>query len=341
MSKATTIHDIAKRLSINSSTVSRALNNDDRVAAKTKARVQAMAEQMNYQPNQLAANLRKQRSNTIGVVVPYLSRHFFSTVIAGIEEQAHQHGFNVIICQSKEESEREIKNLETMLHSRVDGILISPTLAGDNLAFLSSMMDRKIPVYFFDRHFDEMDTTRVLMNDQAIAEEMCDHLLQQSSGSMRVLTGPIQASIYRARIQGILNSFRKHGLNTEEKLHIEEVPLTLDKSQELVKQWIQRQESFDMLFCMNDMAALGGLQALLDAGYQVPKDCMVVGFSNEPVSKLMHPAITTVHQPAVAMGKVVTKKLIQHIEEPESITYSETTILKSKLIIRASSLRNE
>ncbi|GJM64753.1 LacI family DNA-binding transcriptional regulator [Persicobacter diffluens] len=335
--KATTIHDIARALDLNSSTVSRALNDHPRVSSKTKEKIKAKAKELDYQPNHLAANLRTSKSKTIGVIIPHISRYFFSTVIAGIEDIAQQQGYNVIICQSKDETQKEINSVEALLKSRVDGIIISPAMQDREFDHLQKALDQHIPVFFFDRYAESLETTKVIMDDLKTAEKLCDHLLEQGARKILVLSGPESASIYRNRILGIKESFRKNDYDINEHLSILNTDLKTEPAYLAVKKWLEKKAVPDAIYALNDMAAFGAIKALKEKRIQIPGEVMVVGFSNEPVSELITPSLTTVNQPAYEMGKLVTRKILLQIEEKVASYLSETAILKSEIIIRESS----
>ncbi|GAA4825077.1 LacI family DNA-binding transcriptional regulator [Algivirga pacifica] len=335
--KSTTIHDIADALGINSSTVSRALNDHPKVSEKTKKKVREMATQLNYRPNVLASNLRTSRSGTIGVIVPFISRYFFSTVIAGIEEEAHKAGYNVLISQSKDRLELEKKNIKTMMDSRVEGILISPALEGTDGQHIQEALDHGVPVFFFDRYHEGIETTKVLMNDRSTAKALGQHLLQEGGTHFLLLTGQMDSSIYRDRAAGIKDALESTGRDWATQVTSQKIPLTVEGGIEAVENSLKKGEVFDVVYAMNDLAAIGAVQALLKAGKKIPEDYMVVGFSNEPTSELIHPSITTVNQSAWTMGKTVTRKLVEQLKDKELSVASETTILKSELVIRTSS----
>ncbi|WP_044211370.1 LacI family DNA-binding transcriptional regulator [Flammeovirga sp. OC4] len=338
--KSVTIHDIARELKIDSSTVSRALNDNPRVSAKTKKIVQDKAKEMHYRPNTLASNLRTQKSNTIGIIVPHITKYFFSTAISGIEEEAHKAGYNVIICQSKDSEELEAKNINTLISSRVDGILLSPAIKTSKIGHIQKAMKSNVPIFFFDRYIKEVSTTKVITDDRITSKELTMHLLSQGIHKLAVLTGDTKVSIYDNRVKGIYDAFKESGLNTESKLIMQQINLSMDEAYSAIHSWVDKKVDFDAVFAMNDMAAIGAQRALQERGYKIPDDVLVAGFSNEPIAKLVSPPITTVHQPAAEIGKLAAKKIINHIEERDkSILASETAVLDSKLIIRSSTLR--
>ena len=185
-----TIHDISKELGINSSTVSRALNNSSRVTQKTKDKILSKAAELGYQRNSLASKLRTNKTNTIGVIVPRISRQFFSSVISGIEETAYDAGYEVIICQSLDNLEREQKLIETLLSNRVDGILISvstQTLGKDDF---NNCKQNETPIIFFDRPYNVEENTNVIIDDFKAGFEATEHLILNGCKNIVHFSGP-------------------------------------------------------------------------------------------------------------------------------------------------------
>ena len=198
-----TIHDIANILGLNSSTVSRALNNSSRVAKKTKDKIFEKAAELGYQRNHLASNLRKSKTFTLGVIVPRISRHFFSSAIAGIEETAYKAGYNVIICQSLESLEREQGILDTLLANRVDGVLISISMETKNYNHLKGLKQRNIPYVFFDRHCKIPGNSNVVIDDFDAAFTAVEHLIEKKSTNIAHFSGPQNLEIYKIDLKGI------------------------------------------------------------------------------------------------------------------------------------------
>ena len=185
-----TIHDISKALEIDSSTVSRALNNSPRVSKKTKTKILKKAKELGYQRNSLASKLRTNRSNTIGVIVPRISRHFFAAVISGIEETAYDAGYDVIICQSLDNYEREKKLVETLLANRVDGILISISMETTNYSHFKNYIDNGFPIIYFDRPCEVDKNTNVIINDFKASFEATEHLILNGCKNIVHFSGP-------------------------------------------------------------------------------------------------------------------------------------------------------
>lgn len=215
----TTIHDIARALKIDGSTVSRALNNNSNVTVKTKQKVLAKAKELGYQRNLLASNLRQQKSNTIGVVVPRISRQFFSTAIAGIEEAAFAAGYNVVICQSLENLEREQRIIDNLIANRVDGLLISISMETTNCDHFNLVRKNGIPLVFFDRHYPSVEgSSQVYLNDKKAAFQAVDHLIRQGSRRIAYFGGPPILEIYKKRFEGYKLALLENKIPFDEKL---------------------------------------------------------------------------------------------------------------------------
>ena len=210
-----TIHDISKELGINSSTVSRALNNSSRVTQKTKDKILKKATELGYQRNSLASKLRTNKTNTIGVIVPRISRQFFSSVISGIEETAYDAGYEVIICQSLDNLEREQKLIETLLSNRVDGILISvstQTLGKDDF---NNCKQNETPIIFFDRPYNIEENTNVIIDDFKAGFEATEHLILNGCKNIVHFSGPQHSELYKRRKNGYLAALKKYNLTID------------------------------------------------------------------------------------------------------------------------------
>ena len=337
--KKTTIHEIAKALGIDSSTVSRALNNSDRVKPKTKKRVLDKAKEIGYTRNLLASNLRRNKSNTIGVVVPRISRHFFSSTIAGIEEMAYKAGYNVIICQSLEKLEREKKIIENLMANRVDGILISVTIEGDECAHLSDCFEKGTPLVFFDRHVDGMKQTgKVIIDDFRGGFEATEHLIQRGCKKIAHFTSPLGVEIYKNRHDGYRQALEKHKLFYDEKLVLVSKLLEED-GRVLAKKIIEQFDGVDGIFSANDFAAIGAMKYFKSIGKKIPEEIAIAGFSNEPTTMVIEPSLTTVDQSGTEIGKIACKLLLDSIANGDRLITNQTIMLDPKLIKRDSTKR--
>jgi LacI family transcriptional regulator len=331
----TTIHDISKSLGIDSSTVSRALNDSPRVSEKTKVKILARAEELGYQRNSLASQLRTNRSNTIGVIVPRISRHFFSTVIAGIEETAFEAGYGVVICQSLEQIEREEKLIDTLLSNRVDGLLISISMQTNRLDHFESYKKHGFPLIFFDRPCNKNEYTNVIIDDFKAGFEATEHLIKQGCKNIFHMAGPQNMELYIQRTKGYKAALVKYGVEVREEFIFESKLMNSDGVEAARK--ILKLKKADAVFSSNDTAAIGAMQHLKASGIKIPEDVAFVGFSNEPVSTVIEPSLSTISQSDFEMGQIATKLLISQIENKSDLKLVGTKILQPKLIIRDSS----
>ncbi|MCI2229825.1 LacI family transcriptional regulator [Polaribacter sp. MSW13] len=335
-----TIHDIAEILGINSSTVSRALNNSPRVAQKTKDKILKKANELGYQRNDLASNLRKSKTFTLGVIVPRISRHFFSSAIAGIEEAAFKEGYNVIICQSLESLEREQSIINTLVANRVDGVLISISMETENYKHFKGLEQRNIPFVFFDRHCNISKTSKVVIDDFEAAYRATEHLIQQKSTEIAHFSGPQNLEIYKNRFKGYKAALENYKIPFREELVIAS-SLMEDDGAKNIKKILSLPFQVDGLFCANDVVAIGAIQYLKKIGIKIPEDIAIVGFSNETTSSVIDPALTTIHQSGFKIGQIATNLLLDKISNDDKKQIHETIIVKTNLIERKSSLRIE
>ncbi len=335
-----TIHDIAKILNIDSSTVSRALNNSPRVTEKTKNRILAKASELGYQRNDLASNLRKNKTNTLGVIVPRISRHFFSSAIAGIEETAYKLGYNVIICQSLEQLEREQKSINTLLANRVDGVLVSISMETENYDHFDGLRQRRIPFVFFDRHCNIPETSSVLINDFKAGFDATEHLILQGCETIVHFSGPLHLEIYKNRYEGYKAALLKHQLAFNADLVFSSKLMEQD-GVDNVSKMLALPDKIDGIFSANDVAAISAMQQLKKNGIKVPNDIAVVGFSNETISAIIEPSLTTINQSGFEIGKTATELLISQIASGSKNIVNERIVIKARLIERDSSQKRK
>ena len=331
-----TIHDIAHELNISASTVSRAMNDNPRISLKTREKIKALANSLGYRPNTLASNLRNKKSNTIGIVVPLINRHFFSSVISGVEDVAYKAGYTVVISQSNDQADKEINIVQSMFANRVDGLIISIAMQTETFDHLKLFRRKHIPLVFFDRVVDEIETDKIVVDDFAGGFKVTQHLIDQGYQRIAHIAGPLNLMTYRERKNGYRQALIQNGITCDESLVLEN-RLTSEDGVNAAKQLMSLATPPDAIFCGNDTTALSLMMFLRDKGYRIPRDIGIVGFSNEPFSRVVSPSITTIAQPGFEMGQKAAELIIRKIENKER-TY-QTIILPTELIIRESSNR--
>ncbi len=331
-----TIKDIARELKISPSTVSRALKNHPDISAETKFAVKQLAVKLDYQPNSVAMSLRKSKTDIIGVIIPKIVHHFFSTIISGIEDVVNNAGYHVMICQSNERYEREISNTQALLSSRVDGFLVA--ISGETRQYdhFRSVIKRNIPLVFFDRICEDLDTSSVVVDDFEGAFLAVEHLIAIGRRKIVHLEGPQNLVNCKGRKLGYMAALRKHGIAIDERLMIN-CGLLTEHGTKAAQYLLKENISFDGIFSVSDPAAIGAMLVLKNAGILVPNQVSIVGFSDEPITALLDPPLSTVYQPGFEMGQIASRMLLNQIKDDQY--KKEKVVLKTSLIVRASSLR--
>lgn len=333
-----TIYDIARELNISPATVSRGLNDHPAVNRETKKRITDMAKEMGYRSNTFASNLRRQRTNTIGVIVPRLNSNFMSSVISGMEKVANEAGYNLIISQSLETVSKEEANAQTMFNSRVDGLLVSLAYDTENINHFQDFLAKGIPVIFFDRVFDHKQCTGIIIDNTKAGYDATTHLVEQGCRKIVHITGSLKRYVYADRLKGYKYALLDKELEYNPDLIIQ-TNLSVEAGFAVAKQIIKMKPLPDGIFVANDACAVSIIQGLKQAGISIPQDIAVVGFNNDPVSKVVEPNLTTIDYPGYEMGEAAVQNLINHLNGTNNINTTNTIILRSELVIRESSLR--
>ncbi|MBL0745456.1 LacI family DNA-binding transcriptional regulator [Chryseolinea lacunae] len=331
-----TIRDIAIKLNISISTVSRALRGAPDVNQETKKAVLEMAEKLNYEPNRVAQSLRIKRTNTLGIIVPEISLHFFSSAISGMQEEAAQHGYSIMICQSLESFETEKQNVHMLAANRVDGLLISMSSETKDVAHIQSLINKNIPVVLFDRVSDALPVAKVVVDDHDGAFKATEHLIQTGCRRIAYIGGPLTFYISNQRKRGYLDALLHHNIIPDEQLivHCHELHTEpLEQVKRLLS--LPKTQQPDALFCLNDPIAVPVLQLLKEKNIRVPEEISVVGFTNEPVSAFIEPSLTTVSQPSHEMGKKAIELFLEQSHDLDNFT-PVTATMKTTLLVRNS-----
>lgn len=330
-----TLKQLAQRLGLASSTVSRALRNGSDISADTKQRVQAMAAQLHYQPHAYASGLRNQLSHTIGVVVPEVNDRFFSLAIDGIEEIARQNGYHTLICLTHDSYALEAAVTSQLTRGRVDGVLLS--LAGETQgpAHLEQLGNRGVPLVFFDRVSEAFGTATVTTNDFDAAYQATEHLLHTGCRRVAYLLMSSQLSIGNRRQQGYAAALQTYDLPLDDDL-ILEGGSSNDENVARIKALLWRRPDIDGLFASTGRLALSSYQACQELGRAIPQDVKVIGFSNLEIASLLAPPLSTVTQPAYEIGREAARLLFGAIIEKKPLLASQSLELPAQLVARAS-----
>lgn len=338
--KEITIYDIADQLNISIATVSRALKDDPVVNKKTKKKIFELAEELGYRSNHFARNLRNQRTETIGVIVPRLNSYFMSTVIAGIENVANREGYNLIISQSSESAEKEKLSAKTMFNNRVDGLLVSLAYDTNDISHFDQFSKKNIPVLFFDRTEENKNFTNIVIDNRKAAFEATKHLIEQGCRKIVHITTTPKRNVYVDRLKGYKQALEENNIEFKNE-NVILGNLSLEAGMDAAGIILKMKSFPDGVLAANDNCAVGCMLALKQGGIRIPEDVAFVGFNNDPVSKVIEPNLTTINYPGHEMGEVAARNLINHLNGTHPIHSTNTIVLRSELIFRASSLRSQ
>ncbi len=336
--KEVTIYDIARELHVSPATVSRSLSDHPAVSKKTRKRVMDLAKEIGYRSNTFASNLRKQHTNTIGVIVPKLNSHFVSAVLAGIEKVANGAGYNLIISQSLETARKEAANAATLFNSRVDGLIVSLAFDTKDMSHFDSFLKKGIPVMFFDRVSAAGSFTNVVIDNLKAGYEATGHLIGQGCKRIVHITGNLSRNVYADRLKGYRLALSEHGIAYHKNNVI--INNLDEESTKVATDMILKMKPMpDGIFIANDSCAAICMQLLKEAGYDIPGDIAIVGFNNDLITRVVEPKLTTINYPGQEMGEIVARNLLNHLEGISPLTLTNTIIVKSELIVRESSQR--
>lgn len=329
-----TIKDIARELNISVSTVSRALRDTFDVSLETKHLVLEKAKELKYKPNFNARGLSQGKTNNIGIILPFITNYYFSTVITGIQKIAYEFNYNIILYLTNDSEERESLIMSNLTLSGLDGILIST--CASNYDHIHEVIDKGIPVVFFDRT-NNLDASKVVQDDYNGAFEATSHLISQGFMKIAHITGPKDQMFTQNRLKGYLNALEHHRIPVRKEWVVHN-GFSQDCGSADLQLLMGRTNKPDALFAVNDRKAIGAMVQLKKQNIHIGKDFGVVGFTNDPICTLITPTLTTVSESAFDIGRIACELLLKHIQKENLASKEE--ILPGELIIRESSMRS-
>ena len=335
MKQKITIKTIAKELGVSASTVSKALKDSHEISTETKERIQAFANHYNYKPNNLALQLRNQKTKVIGVILPKIVHHFFSTVIKGIEEGANKRGYNIMVCFSNESYHKEVETLKVLSNGSVDGIIVSiasETLENKDFNHFKDLVNEDIPLVLFDRVVDDILCDKVVVDDVGAGYKATKHLLENSRKKIALITTPDHVNVGSLRKQGYEKALIESYIKSNENYIVK-----IDESQDLRSQ-IEKifDQDIDAVFAVNEIYAATTMRIAKEKGYKVPEDIAIIGFTDGLISEYSSPSITTIAQHGLTMGRQSIDLLIDRIERENDNEKPKKIVISSDLKLRES-----
>ena len=335
MKQKITIKTIAKELGVSTSTVSKALKDSHEISKETKEKIQAYANLYNYKPNSLALQLRNQKTKVIGVMLPKIVHHFFSTVIMGIEDGANEKGYNIMVCFSNESYKKEVETLKVLSNGSVDGIIVSianETLENKDFKHFTDLVTEEIPLVLFDRVVDDILCDKVVVDDVGAGYKATKHLLDNGRKRIALITTPNHVNVGALRRQGSEKASIEKYIKTDRNLIIE-----IDENQDIKKQ-IEKvfEQDIDGVFAVNEIYAANSMKIAKERGFNIPNDMSIIGFTDGLISEYSSPSITTIAQHGLTMGRQAVELLIENIEKESEMQKPKKIVISSDLKFRES-----
>lgn len=338
MKQVITLKHIARELGVSISTVSKALKNSEEISRDTKEKIQAYAKLYNYRPNNIAVSLKNKRTKNIGIIIPHIVHHFFTTLIRGVENYANSKGYNVIVCVSDEKFDKEVINMEMLAHGSIDGFIMSlamETQLKNDYNHLKEVTDQGIPLVLVDRVTDEIECDKVIINDREIAYTAVKKLIDDGRKRIALITTENYLSVGKHRTKGYLDALKDNGLKVDDSLILKLPEMKMDE--QAIEDFFER-EKVDAVFCVWELFAIYGMTIVQKKGLKIPKDIAFIGFTDGLLSKYANPSLTAIAQHGIKMGETAAEMLIEKIESEKEVETYRTEVIESTLIERESTV---
>ncbi|MDX1544344.1 MAG: LacI family DNA-binding transcriptional regulator [Christiangramia sp.] len=332
-----TLKQIAKELDVSISTVSKALRDSPEISEETKEKITAFAKFYNYKPNNIALSLKNRKTKTIGIIIPEIVHHFFTTVISGVEKVANELGYNVLVCLSDNSFDKEVLNMEMLANGSTDGFIMSlakETMQKGDYHHLVEAISQGMPLVLFDRVVDEITCDKVIIDDVNGAKKAVQHLIDIGCKKIALISTVDYVSVGYLRTKGYKTTLKDNFLNVDESLilKIEE----MDESEAEIERFL-KDKDIDGVFAVNEHFAISAIKAMQENGKKVPDDVSVIGFTDGELSKRFIPSLTTVSQHGTRMGEEAARMLIEKLEKtPAEDEKYKTIIVETGLVTRNS-----
>ena len=333
-----TLKHIARELGVSISTVSKALKNSEEIGSDTKEKVQAFAKLYNYKPNNIAISLKNKRTKNIGVIIPDIVHHFFTTVFRGIEKYANAKGYNVIVCVSDESFDKEVINMELLANGSIDGFIMalsSGTQLKNDYNHLKEVTEQGIPLVLFDRVAEDIKCDKVIINDKKGAYNAVTKFIKDGRKRIALITSEDYISVSRERAAGYKEALLDNNIEYNEDLILKFPSMEINEN--LIEDFFER-EKVDAVLSVNEIFAIHSMRYVQSKGLKIPEDISFIGFTDGLLSKYASPGLTAIAQHGEQMGEIAAEILIDKVEnDMEEETYV-TRILEPTLIERGSTV---
>lgn len=339
MKRKVTLKQIARELDVSISTVSKSLRDSKEISEDTRQKVQAFAKLYNYKPNLIALSLKNRKTKTIGIIIPEIVHHFFATVISGIEQEANESGYSIIICLSDESFDKEVLNMELLANGSIDGFIMAlskETQYKSDFHHITEVINQGMPVVMFDRVTNEILCDKVIIDDKTAAYNAVQSLIDAGRKKIALVTTVDYVSVGKLRTDGYTKALLDNNLQFDENLIIKIEDI--NSCEETISQ-ILEDKAIDAVFAVNELFAVIIIKTAHKLGLNVPKDLSVIAFTDGIISKYSTPTITTVSQNGFKMGQKAAKMLIKRLEtDVEDEEHYRTEVIETHLVLRESTI---
>ncbi|WP_079476739.1 LacI family DNA-binding transcriptional regulator [Marinococcus halophilus] len=330
-----TIYDVAERAGVSIATVSKVINDKADVGQKTKKRILKIIEEVGYHPSMVASALTGKHTHTIGLVIPDIANPFFAELARSVEDTGHANGYSVVICNTDNDPEKEVQYLWWLNQKKVDGVVLGTGM--HNMKALKEFMEQNIPVVLVSRDIPTLSVSTVLVDDFRGGYVAAQHLLELNHRKALLLVGDLDNSSEQNRLKGFCAAFEEAETD-KDNIKIIEGLMTTQQAAQAVKDALEKDSTVSSAFALTDFLAIGGIQGAREAGKNVPEHFSVVGFDDTFIAVLSYPPLTTISQPIVEMGEIVTQTLVDQIKGKKQS--SRTIILTPDIKIRKTTANN-
>lgn len=329
-----TIKDVAARAGISYTTVSHVVNGTRPVSDQVRRKVEAAIAELGYVPSGVARSLRARATGTLGLLVPNASNPYFAELARGIEDHAERNGYSVILCNSDDDIDKQLRYLRVLLERRIDGLIVA-TVASD-AAFAQALANLQVPLVLVDRSLEGVNADQLRVDHEQGAYLATRHLLELGHRRIVCIGGPASTQVAQLRAAGYQRALDEAGVAAQA---VVDCPFTSPAGHAAAQMLLAAEPRPTAIFAGNDMIALGVLRAAAERGLQVPQQLSVVGFDDIEVSRYLHPALTTVGQCIGALGEQVAARLLERIRTPDLAVTQR--LIEPILLLRESSAAPE
>ena len=341
MKSKVTLKQIATELGVSVSTVSKALSDSPEISETTKIKIKEFAALKNYKPNSIAKNLKNQRTNTIGLIIPNILNPFFAKVFNGIEQVAVARGYNIITGSSNESRAKEEQVMDMLNSGTIDGFIISPseeTQSTKNYAHLKNILNSGTPIVMFDRVMEEIKCDKVVVDDLDSAYDATNYLISIKCKKIALLSSIDNLSVGKLRYKGYLKAM------SESKIAVDDSIILIENDLEVFEEKLKKlfvDKKIDGIFAIDEDTATIAMKMAIKSGYKIPEDVNIIGFADGIWSRRLTPSLSTVSQHAPEIGAKAAELLIDRLENKEEVEFPEykTVVIKTELRKRESTIK--